>query len=158
MNQVIAESMLKSYLQSRGVKYFSAKELLYFGASHSDPASRAFGLNTLPPSPLIPKIAEVAARADLLRVLFRAPLRVVSVYRSESYNAALAGAAKSSLHRQGRAIDLAPLHGGVAGLHRVAGEAYRRGLMPGGIGFYDWGVHVDIGPRRTWGESLAPLK
>lgn len=69
------------------------------------------------------------------------PLRIVSGYRSPSYNASVGGARRSQ-HLYGRAADVP------SGYCRVA-DAIRAGFT--GIGVhYGWVVHVDVRPgKRT---------
>ena len=79
------------------------------------------------------------------------PFQIISGYRSPATNASLVansdGVAKSSLHIQGKAIDL---H-----IEGVPLDELRRAaiaLRSGGVGYYPNSnfVHVDIGRIRTW--------
>lgn len=86
-----------------------------------------------------------------LQIQSRQPFQVVSGYRSPQSNAALAdassGVARSSLHMQGMAIDIA-----VEGVDTSALRDAALALHGGGVGFYpDPGfVHVDVGRVRRW--------
>lgn len=79
------------------------------------------------------------------------PLQIISGYRSAETNAILAarsdGVARSSLHMQGKAIDL-HIEGVELDHLRRAAVA----LQGGGVGYYPGSnfVHVDIGRVRTW--------
>ncbi len=79
------------------------------------------------------------------------PFHIVSGYRSPATNASLAansdGVAKSSLHMQGKAIDLY-VEGVPLNELRHAAIA----LQSGGVGYYPNSnfVHVDIGRVRSW--------
>jgi uncharacterized protein YcbK (DUF882 family) len=82
----------------------------------------------------------------------RAPFQVISGFRSEHTNAMLrrrggGGVARSSLHLEGRAIDVRLPDVALADL-RVAAQD----LKAGGVGFYpDAGfVHLDTGRMRSW--------
>jgi len=64
------------------------------------------------------------------------------------------GASPKSLHLKGRAMDF---H--LAGLsmwkqHRLATKAIKVNILPGGVGFYSWGLHIDSARKRTWGKIL----
>ena len=83
------------------------------------------------------------------------PIRIVSAYRSEGYNASLLRAGRSvdpdSQHTRGHAADVI-FPGVKPDALRAAAEA--RGL--GGVGYYPFSgpvfVHVDTGPVRHWTE------
>lgn len=83
------------------------------------------------------------------------PLQIISGYRSPETNAFLAartdGVAKSSLHMQGKAIDIHVEGTPLDDLRRAA-----IALQGGGVGYYpDSGfVHVDTGRVRTW-QSIS---
>jgi uncharacterized protein YcbK (DUF882 family) len=85
------------------------------------------------------------------RLLTRAPLQVVSGYRSPATNAWLAslteGVATNSLHMAGRAIDIR-----VPGRRLGAVRRAALGLHDGGVGFYPRSnfVHLDTGRPRRW--------
>lgn len=80
-----------------------------------------------------------------------APIQIISAYRSPATNALLAaktdGVAKSSLHMQGKAIDLHVEGVPLDELRRAA-----MSLRAGGVGYYPNSnfVHVDIGRVRSW--------
>jgi len=139
-------STLQEALDRAGIRYFTAEEILFKGASHFS----GLPYNTAPPAEFKRSLVAVAQIANFVRNRFGGPLRVVSAYRSPAYNRAVGGA-DGSFHMKGRAIDLAPVQSGkVADLHRTAKEMLRLRLIPGGVGFYPWGIHVDTGPRRNW--------
>ena len=76
------------------------------------------------------------------------PLRVLSGYRTPAHNRGVGGA-RHSQHVQGRAIDLAPPRGWtVTGFHAVVRAVARADRKIGAVGYYRWGVHVDIRARR----------
>ena len=77
------------------------------------------------------------------------PLRVLSGYRTPAHNRTVGGA-RHSQHVQGRAIDLAPPRGWtVAGFHAVVRAVAREHSRIGAVGYYRWGIHVDIRSRRA---------
>ena len=125
-----------------GLDHFSPHELRFMGGSHYDPRSSAYGLNELPPQALWENIAPVAMAADIARDELGAPIRILSGYRSPAYNRAIRGA-KHSRHLHFDALDLAPMRGSVAGLHRILTRLRKQGIFTGGIGKYASFVHID---------------
>ena len=100
--------------------------------------------------PIDPHLLDLlAALHQLLRV--RAPIEVLSGYRSPATNAMLAsfseGVATNSLHLEGRAIDIQVPGRSTAMVHRAA-----LALRGGGVGYYPRShfVHLDVGRVRTW--------
>lgn len=77
------------------------------------------------------------------------PLVVVSGYRSPAYNAAVGGAGESE-HMLARAVDLAPVNVTVDELKEAVLVLLSQGRLEtlGGLGFYEWGIHLDVRPRR----------
>ena len=74
-------------------------------------------------------------------------IHILSGYRTAAHNFRLEGAAKQSLHMQGKAADI---H--VPGISTKLLAAMAMMVSAGGVGIYmDKGfVHVDIGRIRTW--------
>ena len=83
----------------------------------------------------------------------RAPVSVISGYRSPATNAMLrgerehSGVAAKSLHMQGMAIDIRITGRSLASIHSAA-----LAMRGGGVGYYPVSdfVHVDVGRVRTW--------
>ena len=126
--------------------HFSPKELAFLGASNTK------GLNKLPPVSLWPNILPTLKQADALRHFFGAPLRILSAYRTPEYNKSIDGASRS-FHTKFMALDLTPVKNTPDEIHRLKGcveVLIKRGLLDGGVGRYQWGVHLDCGPRRDW--------
>ncbi|WP_455233538.1 YcbK family protein [Geopseudomonas aromaticivorans] len=74
-------------------------------------------------------------------------IHILSGYRTPEHNSKLEGAAKNSLHLQGRAADIL-----IPGLPtQVVGDMGRM-ISAGGVGFYPSRgfIHVDSGNIRTW--------
>jgi hypothetical protein len=93
-------------------------------------------------------IIALARQLQIARDQLRRPFQVNSWYRPPAVNAAVGGASRS-YHLSGRAADVE-----VSGLsgRQVANLVFS--WWPGGIGIYSHlpnVVHLDIGPRRTWG-------
>lgn len=90
------------------------------------------------------KVVEVA---QYIRTALSVPLTVTSANRSKTYNAGIAGSSKNSQHIGGRALDLKG-----TGLLEFMLKSYEEknehwqamyNLGLRGLGFYDWGVHID---------------
>lgn len=99
-------------------------------------------------------VEETVRMADEIRRRAGVPLKVNSGVRCKQHNAdPNVGGVWNSLHLTGQAIDLAPIGGNisVARLQEIA-EQVQAERMPGrgGLGRYDWGVHVDNGKYSRW--------
>ena len=107
--------------------------------------------NSLPPRSKWKNIVPTLWVVDHLRELLGVPVRLTSIYRSPSYNAAVGGASLSQ-HKENRAIDFQ-----VSGVTPMVArnrlvELRRAGMFKGGIGLYSTFVHVDTrGTNATWG-------
>lgn len=97
-------------------------------------------------------VEETVRMADEIRRRAGVPLNVNSGVRCKQHNADVGGV-WNSLHLTGQAIDLAPIGGNisVARLQEIA-EQVQAEKMPnrGGLGRYDWGVHIDNGKYSRW--------
>jgi uncharacterized protein YcbK (DUF882 family) len=104
--------------------------------------------------PLTPRFVELLAH--LYDHTGRAPLRVVSGYRSPDYNETIraggARAASASLHTEGMAADVAFPKGTLRDLW-----LHVRGLECCGAGYYaaNGFLHVDVGQPRFWEPATA---
>lgn len=97
-------------------------------------------------------VEETVRLADEIRRRAGVPLKVNSGVRCKQHNADVGGV-WNSLHLTGQAIDLAPIGGNipVARLQEIA-EQVQAEKLPGrgGLGRYDWGVHIDNGKYSRW--------
>ncbi len=76
------------------------------------------------------------------------PLVVGSGYRTTMHNLAIGGS-RQSQHMQGRALDVYTPRGlSHETFHRRVRAFCRELATVGAVGYYRWGVHVDIRPRR----------
>ncbi len=95
---------------------------------------------------------ETMRMADEIRRRAGVPLSVNSGVRCKQHNAEVDGV-WNSLHLTGQAIDLAPIGGNISTtrLQEIA-EQVQVEKMPerGGLGRYDWGVHIDNGKYSRW--------
>ena len=132
----------QSFVQSLGLRYFSANELLFLGASNSGGGSCS-GKNAFPSSELWPNIARTAQMLDEIRHRLGASCRILSAYRNEAYNSCIGGES-ASLHMRYNAIDFRCETGTSSQWHAVA-KAVRASSAEfvGGIGKYPSFVHVD---------------
>lgn len=130
-------------LDKLGIKYFTAEEVFFKGASNA-----SNGLNTEPPEELWNNIYSTIKIADQARDKHGKPIKIASAYRSPAYNKAIGGE-KKSYHMKFNALDLrtsAP-----KSLHRILTEMRNRGLFKGGLGLYKTFVHVDTrGYNADW--------
>lgn len=95
---------------------------------------------------------ETMRMADEIRRRAGVPLKNNSALRCPQWNAHEGGVA-TSLHQYGKAIDLAPIGGNisVAKLQEIAEEVMAEKLTGrGGLGTYQWGVHIDNGKHSRW--------
>ena len=72
------------------------------------------------------------------------PYRLFSGYRTENTNK-IVGGKKESQHLRGRAADVALWDVPIKKLYIQA-----RKLKRGGVGLYDWFIHIDVGRPRSW--------
>ena len=73
---------------------------------------------------------------------------VGSGYRTIEHNKAVGGVS-NSFHIKGMAADISIPGFQMAALHNLALVYWYTGRI-GGLGLYDWGVHLDVGPVRYW--------
>jgi uncharacterized protein YcbK (DUF882 family) len=106
-------------------------------------------------APIDPKLIDILY--ELTQELgVKGPIRVISAFRSEGYNASLLRAGRTvdpdSQHTRGHAADV--IFPGVKA-DRLKAAAEAKGL--GGVGYYPFSgpvfVHVDTGPVRHWTET-----
>ncbi|HIK46887.1 MAG TPA: DUF882 domain-containing protein, partial [Leptolyngbyaceae cyanobacterium M65_K2018_010] len=101
-----------------------------------------------PTQAIVDNIMALARALQPVRNRLGRPFQVNSWYRPPEINAAVGGAPRSQ-HLQGNAVDLQ-----VQGL---SGRQVANSVMltwPGGIGIYGnmpSVIHLDLGPKRTWG-------
>lgn len=97
--------------------------------------------------PIDPKVIDIA-HAVWTRLGADAPLVLLSGFRTQKTNQRLRGAARDSLHLQGKALDISHPKHPVGRLIAIAED-----LKVGGVGAYRASgfVHLDSGPVRTWG-------
>ena len=99
-------------------------------------------------------VEETVRMADEIRRRAGVPLKVNSGVRCKQHNAdPNVGGVWNSLHLTGQAIDLAPIGGNisVARLQEIAEQVQAEKLPNrGGLGRYDWGVHIDNGKYSRW--------
>lgn len=97
-------------------------------------------------------VEETVRMADEIRRRAGVPLNVNSGVRCTRHNSDVGGV-WNSLHLTGQAIDLAPIGGNisVARLQDIAAQVQAEKLPNrGGLGCYDWGVHIDNGKYSRW--------
>jgi uncharacterized protein YcbK (DUF882 family) len=93
---------------------------------------------------------------ERIREAAGAPVKIVSGFRSESYNRRIRGA-RLSQHVQGRAADFVIRGMSAAKVHELVLGLYRDGAIKvGGLGAYVAFTHIDVRPAVRlvrWGGS-----
>jgi uncharacterized protein YcbK (DUF882 family) len=105
------------------------------------------------------RLEALISQLDVIRGAWGGPLRVVSGYRSPTWNAKVGGAGASQ-HMEGRAADIAPfcdqraMAVNCADLHARILRLISTSSLPlvGGLGLYPGWVHVDIRPKPPDGH------
>ncbi len=87
------------------------------------------------------------------------PLRILSAYRTPEHNAAVGGRPHSQ-HLEGRALDIAlPNDLSIDEFHATVRPWAKTDSSVRGLGYYRWGVHIDIRPADrlvAWsGQSVG---
>jgi hypothetical protein len=132
-----------AFVQTLGLKHFSASEFLFRGRRHSMVGDSAYGLNHFPPKSLWPNIKEAARAVDAFRAEIGKPVVMVGLFRSPAYNAAIGGA-EDSQHLRFAAIDLEARDGrDVAHWAQVMRSMRARGVFTGAVGLREGALHVD---------------
>jgi hypothetical protein len=137
------EARFAAFMAGLRLRHFAPGEFLFPGAAHG--ARPHHERNTLPPEDLWPNIVAVARVLDRLREETGAPIRLLSIYRSPAYNAAIGGA-RGSQHMRFTAADFTCADGQRPEDWAARLRAHRSaGAFRGGIGVYPAKgfVHVD---------------
>ncbi len=154
------EIKFQKILEAAGIRFFTAREVFFKGHSHTDPTSRAFGLNTEPPEFLWPHIIPTLRVLDTLRAQLKQPISLVSIYRSPAYNRAIKSTnpadprvltGPGSQHPRFSACDIKVKNTSPRTVRDALLSLRRQGLFSGGIGLYPTFVHVDTrGYPANW--------
>jgi len=141
----------QALVASWNLRYFSAGELLKLGGGNA--SGRCAGKNSRPPQKKWKNMKNTAQMLDEIRDRHCAPIKILSGYRSKSYNACIGGAT-NSLHRKFNALDFTSSSGTAFDLRNIAREVRKSDpRFKGGIGYYPNSnfVHVDTrGVNRNW--------
>jgi hypothetical protein len=135
-----------AFLQKQNLRYLTVRQVLQ---PHTHVRGKVS--NTLPPRSLWPNVRATLRVIDMLVPRLDSPIeKVVSVYRSPTYNARCPGAKSNSYHTRNNAVDIvfdcAP--GKVAAMARAMRAA---GLYKGGVGRYRGFTHIDTrGSNADW--------
>nr|WP_321482864.1 D-Ala-D-Ala carboxypeptidase family metallohydrolase [uncultured Cohaesibacter sp.] len=140
----------EGFFKSFEFAHFSAKELLFKGAAHSDSAHKGYGLNTDPPPELWPYIIKTVKVLEWLRRDIGEAIFITNAYRSPAYNKAIGGAPDSQ-HMRFCACDIHADSKPHEILYHRLKWARSDEMFKGGLGLYDWGVHIDTrGVNKDW--------
>lgn len=77
------------------------------------------------------------------------PMITHCVNRCKSHNEKIGGIS-NSMHIKGHAWDGHIEGMSINRLHSIALQAYKENILPGGLGLYQWGIHIDTGKKRKW--------
>ncbi len=94
---------------------------------------------------------ELAQVLQKIRSRFGKPVTINSAYRTEVHNRA-EGGSPTSQHKYGLAADIV-----VQGVAPMDVARYAETVLgaKGGIGLYEWGVHVDVRAKRSRWDSTS---
>jgi uncharacterized protein YcbK (DUF882 family) len=132
----------QSFLDRNGIEFFSAKEVLYLGASNA-----WLKLNSTPEPSLWPNILPALSAADELRRRLGKPIQILSAFRNPAYNRAIGGA-RNSQHTQFRALDLTAKVP-IPELAALAKQIRTEKIFTGGLGIYPGFIHLDSRPTNA---------
>jgi uncharacterized protein YcbK (DUF882 family) len=127
---------MQQLLTREGIRFFSAGEVLFLGASNA-----TLKLNTEPPESLWPNIVPTLKVLDMAREQV-GRISLISIYRNLAYNRAVGGS-PGSIHMRFAAADARPLDAEPRDLYRVIMNLRGEGAFRGGVGRYPKFVHVD---------------
>lgn len=137
----------KRFFEGLALKHFIAAELLYLGSGNQ--SGLCTGTNALPPRELWPNIVNTARMLDRIRELIGGPIRILSAFRNEAYNACVGGAVGSH-HRRFNAVDWTCSTGSVSQWRDVARQVRASDpVFTGGVGFYPIQGFIHIDTRGT---------
>jgi N-acetylmuramoyl-L-alanine amidase len=139
------------FFHALNLQHFTPDEILFLGGSNKSGSCK--GKNNYPPKEKWDKIKNTAIMIDAIRKELGAPIRILSCYRSEDYNACVGGASKS-LHTEFNAIDFTCSQSTPEVWRRVANKIRASDAkFKGGIGTYSPRrfVHIDTrGTNKDW--------
>lgn len=97
-----------------------------------------------PDNEQIMNLIALANRLQLIRDILAKPITITSGFRSPEHNKKIGGAV-GSLHLSGMAADIQIVDFELVKFFNMLNVSWS-----GGLGLYDYHVHVDIGARRRW--------
>lgn len=96
---------------------------------------------------------ELLEMAQAFRDYIGKPMVVHCTVRCESHNRRVKGE-PNSFHLPGRGAKAMDFHVRglpISELHRIARDLWKqKEILSGGLGVYDWGLHIDSAGYRTW--------
>ena len=117
------------------------KDIRYFTrAEFRCPCGKCGGFPVEPDEKLVRTV-------DAIRAKLGKPITINSGVRCQEHNDELPGSAKNSYHLKGMAADL---HCNTATPAEMKAAAEAVIGKTGGIGLYQWGIHVDVGKYSRW--------
>lgn len=96
---------------------------------------------------------ELVTMLEMIREKLGRPVIIHCINRCIKHNEAVGGVS-TSLHIPGKAADFHVRGMKIKDLHEWAHYNHTlHNILHGGLGIYDWGIHVDIGRHRIWEDS-----
>jgi uncharacterized protein YcbK (DUF882 family) len=93
---------------------------------------------------------DLVEQLEFIRNMIGLPVIVHCVNRCKEHNKNVGGV-NNSQHIKGHAADFHVKGLSIKALHDIVRGNHGR-FLKGGMGLYDWGVHIDTGRFRKWGE------
>lgn len=136
-----------AHVAALGLRHFRSIEFLFLGSSNQ--SGKCAGKNALPPRSLWDNISNTALMVDEIRERLGAQIRLLSVFRNQSYNTCIGGES-GSLHMRFNAIDFTCSGGTVKEWRDTARDVRNSDKrFVGGIGYYPKKsfIHIDTRGR-----------
>jgi uncharacterized protein YcbK (DUF882 family) len=93
---------------------------------------------------------DLVSMLDNIRYRIGLPIIIHCVNRCEKHNKAVGGVSTSK-HILGNAADFHVRDMSIVKLHEYLTHNHEiQNIVTGGLGLYDWGVHIDTGRYRSW--------
>ena len=163
---IIQPTELTEHMRLAGITNFDGEEVLTL---HNTRKRKLYNLARTPPLPgdLLPNVLALGRLLQRLRDDVGRPVKVLSWYRPEGYNAAVGGRPASrvnpgSAHLRAAGADIRIKGLGHDAANAAAYRAWHSNPRAAGYGMYMWGrIHLDVfhpggKPARQWRSKWLP--